>query len=216
MHELPLTLFDAFVIVVVALSALVALTRGAVAEILGLASWIAAGIAAIVALPYAVPMVRQAVASDAVADALAVAGVFLVALVACKIVARVIVRMVEGSPLGPLDKLLGLAFGALKGGVLVCAAYFVGSSLIKPELQPAWVQEAYLIEPVRKGSDLLERLVPERYRRDGAAAAGAAMGAAGRALGGGALGPGRAAGEHGYTTEQRQVLDKLLPPAPQR
>jgi membrane protein required for colicin V production len=209
MQQLPLTLFDAFVIAVVGLSALVALTRGAVAEILGLLSWIAAGIAAFAALPYLSPMVRQAVGSDTVADALAVAGAFLVALLIAKIVTGVVVRAVEGSALGPLDKLLGLAFGALKGAVLVCAAYLVASSLIKPELQPAWVQQAYLIGPVRQGSALLAGLVPERYRQEGWAAAGAAA----RAVGGEAA---RAAGEHGYTAEQRQALEKLLPASPQR
>ncbi|MEK0083816.1 CvpA family protein [Benzoatithermus flavus] len=209
MHELPLTLFDAFVIVVVGLSALVALTRGAVAEILGLLSWVVAGIAAVAVQPRLTPMVRQAVANDTVAAALAVAGAFIVVLVVCKIVAGVVVRAVESSPLGPLDKLLGLVVGALKGAVLVAVAYLVASSLIKPELQPRWVQEAYLIEPVREGSALLARLVPERYRREGLAAAGAADGAiedeAARATGG-----------HGSTTGQRQVIAKPLPPAPQR
>ena len=113
MHELPLTLFDAFVIVVVGLSALVALTRGAVAEILGLLSWVVAGIAAVAVQPRLTPMVRQAVANDTVAAALAVAGAFIVVLVVCKIVAGVVVRAVESSPLGPLVMLLGLVVGAL-------------------------------------------------------------------------------------------------------
>lgn len=202
MGQLPLTLFDAFVIAVVGLSALLALTRGAVAEILGLLTWVGAGIAAFVARPYLSPMVRQAVASDSVADVLAIAGAFVVALVVGRIVAGAVARAVEGSALGPLDKLLGLGFGALKGAVLVCAVYLVASSLIKPELQPVWVQDAYLIRPVREGSALLASLVPERYRQEGLAAAGAAAGAVG--------------GEHGYTAEQRQALEKLLPPAPQR
>jgi membrane protein required for colicin V production len=194
---LPLTLFDAGVIAVVGLSALSALVRGAASEILGLASWLGAAVAAFLAVPYATPLVRPAVANPAVADALAFGGVFLVALLALKLVGGVIARSVAGSAVGPLDKLLGLAFGAARGALLVCAAYLVASYLIKPELQPDWVNQAYLIEPVRDGAVALERLLPEAYRENGLAADDpAADGGAGQV--------------------RRQALEDLLTPEPER
>jgi membrane protein required for colicin V production len=209
MNELPLTLFDVIVLVVVGLSALAALTRGAVAEILGLASWAGAAVIAFAALPWAGPMVRAAVASDPIADLLAVAGVFLVALVMLKLVTGTVSRAVAGSALGPIDKLLGLVFGALRGAVVVAAAYLVASHLLKPEMQPDWIRQAYLIEPVRAGSAMLERLVPEAYRREGIAAAGVAVDAAQGVL---QDATGAAPAGQGYTPEQRQALEKLLPP----
>ena len=53
MSGVQLTLFDIIAIVVVGLSALAAMMRGAVREILALASWIGAAIVAFLALPYA-------------------------------------------------------------------------------------------------------------------------------------------------------------------
>src|SRR5262245_50173499 len=123
MSGVQLTLFDIIAIVVVGLSALAAMMRGAVREILSLASWAGAAIVAFLALPFARPFVRPVVAGEGLADGVAAVGVFLVALVVFKMLSRMVVRTVEGSAVSPLDKLLGLAFGAARGVVVVCAAY---------------------------------------------------------------------------------------------
>lgn len=196
---MQLTLFDVIILAVIGLSALAAFTRGAVAEILGLACWVGAAIVAFLALPFAAPLIRPVVASEALADGLAVVGVFVIALLALKLLTGMLAAAIAGSALGPLDKVAGLLFGAARGAVLVCAAYLVGSYLIKPELQPDWVRQAWLIDPVRRGSLMLERVVPEAYRQDG-------------------LGTGTVAepvtGGQGYTDTQRQALDKLVSPQP--
>ena len=81
---------------------------------------------------------------------------------------------------------------------LVCAAYLVGSYLIKPELQPDWVRDAYLIEPDPGGRAIGSR-------------------PAARSLPAGPVPrprpTSRRAGQ-GYTDAQRQALDKLVSPQP--
>lgn len=196
---MQLTLFDVIILAVIGLSALAAFTRGAVTEVLGLVSWVGAAIVAIAARPFATPLIRPVVASEALAEGLALVGVFVVALLALKLLTGMLGRAVSGSALGPLDKVAGLLYGAARGAVLVCAAYLVGSYLIKPELQPDWVRQAYLIAPVRSGSQSLERLLPADYRQDG--------------LDGGAVGE-PVTGGQGYTDAQRQALDKLVTPQP--
>lgn len=156
-----MTLFDVVVLAVVGLSALVGLTRGAVSEILGLASWIGAAIVAYLALPYARPLVEPAVGAGGLADLVAIAGAFLVALIAFKLVAGMITRAVSGSAVGPLDKLLGLAFGAARGAVLVCLGFLVASQFMRPNSEPVWVRDAMLIGPVRDGSARLAAFLPE-------------------------------------------------------
>lgn len=194
MDGLPVTLFDVLVIAVVALSALVGLARGAVAEILGLASWIGAAVVAYMARPYAIPLLREAVGNDGMAELLAVAGVFLITLLALKVVTGMIVSAVTGGTLGAFDKILGLGFGAARGAVLVVVGYLIASQFLRPEAQPDWITEAQLIGPVQRGSALLARYVPAPARTDGT------MPTAGPATG-----PDAAA-------EQRQALDRLLQP----
>ena len=59
----------------------------------------------------------------------------------------------RAAPSGPLDKAARASlFGAARGVFVVCAAYLVGSYLIKPDLQPDWVRDAYLIDPVQEGA----------------------------------------------------------------
>jgi membrane protein required for colicin V production len=198
MSGMQLTLFDVIVLAVIGLSALAAFTRGAVTEILGLASWIGAAIVAFVAWPFAAPLIRPIVASDALANGLAVVGAFVLALVALKLLTGMIGSAVAGSALGPLDKLAGLLFGAARGALLVCAAYLIGSYLIKPDQQPDWVRQAYLIGSVRSGALLIERALPETYRLDG--------------LGGTAPEPVTAG--QGYSAKERQALEKLVAPQP--
>ena len=98
--------------------------------------------------------------------------------------------------LGPLDKALGLAFGAARGAFVVCAAYLVVSYLIKPDLQPDWVRNACLIGPVRRVRAGSRLFCPRPTgRRPARSAAGHVEG-------------------QGYTDEQRQALDKLVSPQP--
>ena len=136
---MQLTLFDILVLAVVGLSALAALMRGAVREVLALVSWAGAGLAAFLFWPVVARLVRPVVASDGLANGVAAAGIFVVALIALKLLSGMVAGSIDGTALGTIDKLLGLAFGAARGVVVVCAAYLIGSLLIKPELQPAWI-----------------------------------------------------------------------------
>ncbi len=196
MSGVQLTLFDIIAIVVVGLSALAAMMRGAVREILALASWIGAAIVAFLALPYAGPLVRPVVAGDALADGVAAVLVFLLALVVLKMLSGMVARTVEGSAVGPLDKALGLAFGAARGAFVLCAAYLAVSFLIKPDLQPEWVRNAYLIGPIQEGARRIEAFLPEAYRPRPAGPP-----------------PVNVEGQ-GYTDEQRRALEKLVSPQP--
>ncbi len=196
MSGVQLTLFDIVVLVVIGLSALAAMLRGAVREVLGLVSWLGAAVVAFLALPYAGPLVRPVVAGDALADGVAAVAVFLVALIALKLLSGMVARMVEGSAVSPVDKLLGLAFGVARGAFIVCVAYLVASYLIKPELHPQWVQQAYLIDPVREGAHRIEQWLPDAYRPRPA------------------VPPPVTAEGQGYTDSQREALEKLVSPQP--
>ena len=193
---MQLTLFDILVLAVVGLSALAALMRGAVREVLALVSWAGAGLAAFLFWPVVARLVRPVVASDGLANGVAAAGIFVVALIALKLLSGMVAGSIDGTALGTIDKLLGLAFGAARGVVVVCAAYLIGSLLIKPELQPAWIRDAYLIGPIREGALRIEAVLPEAYRPGPVEA------------------PGPTGNGKGYTDAQRQALDKLVTPQP--
>ena len=153
---------------VVGLSALLALARGAVREVLGLATWIGAVAVAFAGFPPARPLVATYIQEPLIADAATLALVFLVPFILFKILASTISRLVVGVGLGPLDSVLGLGFGALRGVLIVCAAYLV-LAVHPPERQPAWVRDARLLPQVQRGVQARARARPAAARPDAAA-----------------------------------------------
>lgn len=215
MAGLPFTLFDAGVVAVLVLSTVVALSRGLVREVVGLASWIGAALVAWYAFPAVRLLARDAIGTELIADLVAAAGVFLVPLVVFKIFGGIVANGVERIGLGGLDRLLGVAFGVARGAVLVCVAWLVFGALAGTERPPAWVQNAYLFGPVERGADLLRRLAPEALVADGRAAAERA-GQSARQIDTlrEVLGSQRAPkpGEPGYSEDQRRAMDELFKP----
>lgn len=199
MAELELTVLDLAVIGVVVVSALFALMRGAVREVLSLASWFAGVVIAFRLFPVLQPMLRGAVGEPVIADVLAAVAAFLGPLIALKLVTGFIARRVDQSPLGSMDKLVGLGFGAARGVVVIAAVYLLTSWVWPPATQPGWVTQARLYPQVREAAMLLERSLPERVRLDAQAATREA---------------GRAAEDTGYGEASREALEQILPGKP--
>jgi membrane protein required for colicin V production len=203
----PFTAFDLAVLGVVGLSALLALARGAVREVLGLATWIGAVAVAFAGFLPARPLVGAYIQEPLIADAATLALVFLVPFVLLRVLATLVARLVVGVGLGPLDSALGLAFGALRGVLIVCAAYLVLAVFIAPERQPAWVQNARLLPQVQRGAKLVASVLPEHARMLGELIQPADASPP-------ASGPEAAADGPGYTDVERGDLDRLAAPRP--
>ena len=83
-----MTWVDAVVLAVLALSALLAFSRGLVREVLSLGAWVGAIFAAVWALPRVRPQVHQWIGESPWVDPVAFALVFIVSLIVLSIVAR--------------------------------------------------------------------------------------------------------------------------------
>jgi len=208
-----LTAVDLGIALVVGLSALLALARGAVREVFSIASWLGALVVAFAAFGQARPAMRELIAEPLAADAVALALVFLVPFIGLRIAAGFLSRRVNAGVLGPFDRFLGFAFGAARGVLVVAVAYLILSFFIAPERQPEAVQQARLLPQVRKAAGLIVGVLPENLANlaiaTGAvpepepAGAAATTPAAGEA-------PSGAAGR-GYTDQQREGVERLLP-----
>ena len=88
------------------------------------------------------------------------AGGFLAALVLLSVIAGRIAGRVERSSHSALDRALGFLFGIIRGAVIICALYLVGTRLVPPEHQPGWVQDARSIPLVAAGAREIEQLLP--------------------------------------------------------
>jgi membrane protein required for colicin V production len=126
-----MTWVDLVVLGVIAVSALLAFMRGLVREVLGIGAWIGAGLAAAWGLPLVRPQFHRWLGASPWADPIAFVAIFVLALIVLILIAHAIGRLVRNSPLGGLDRTLGLVFGLVRGAALIILAYiFVG--LVKP------------------------------------------------------------------------------------
>lgn len=112
-----------------AVSVIVGLARGFVFELLSLAGWFAAYFAARWFAPMAQTWVHVGDAGSALNHGVAFAGVFIVALIAWSLCARLVRAMVRATPLSSFDRLLGAGFGFVRGVlVLLVVATLIGIS----------------------------------------------------------------------------------------
>ena len=155
--------FDFAVLGLLALSALLAMARGFVKELLSLAGWIIAAIVTFIALPYVREPVRNIVKSQTIADIGSGIVIFLVVLVICGLITHTLTRRLPSGTFGFVDGLLGLVFGLARGALLVSLAYLLLNFAFKSDNLPPWVLEAKTKPYLDQGKDILQRLNPEEW-----------------------------------------------------
>jgi len=141
-----MTAFDYAVLTVISASVLLGLWRGVVGEILALAAWIAAFLVALIVAEDVANLLSGRIAEPgmrlAAAYVLVFVGVFLVFAVARMLISL----MLKAVGLGLPDRLLGAAFGVLRGVLVVLAAVLVAGMTPLPKAD--WWRDAMLAPPL--------------------------------------------------------------------
>jgi len=196
MENFPINPADGAVIAVLLLSALLAFTRGMVAEVLSVAAWGGAALVAMYGLPFAQPVVQRFVHMEMAAYVVTAAGLFIVAMITLGLLFTRIARRVQDSRLSALDRTLGFVFGLVKGGVLISIAYLFFAWLVPPAEQPVWLQQAKTRPLITTGAGMIYELVPASLRNERMNQVDPARDRARRAI------------------EAKEALDRLTSPVP--
>ena len=132
-----LTIIDGVAVLILAVSALLAYSRGIVREVLSIAGWIVAGVVAFIFAAQVEPLVREVPllgelieTSCELSILVAFAAVFIVALIVVSIFTPLVSGAIQNSALGSLDQGLGFLFGLLRGALLIVVALIVYERLI--------------------------------------------------------------------------------------
>lgn len=157
---MPVTILDGVVFVVILISAMLAMVRGFVREVLSVASWALAAAAAFFFYKSLLPFVEPYIANKNVAIIATAAGIFFIALIIASYIAMKISDFVIDSRVGLLDRILGFAFGLARGLLLVVIA-FAFLSWILSDRQPAWVANAQSAPMLKSLADTLVAALPE-------------------------------------------------------
>jgi len=152
---------DLGLIVVVLISAFLAMLRGLTREVLAIASWGAAALAAIYLHPLVLPYVKPYIAKDVIALAVAAAAVFFVTLIAVSLITIKLSDAILDSKIGALDRSLGFLFGAVRGLLLCVIAFVFFNWLVPAQTQPGWVKTARMRPLLQATGDRLMAVLPD-------------------------------------------------------
>src|SRR5919198_5842438 len=158
---MPITLLDIILLVVMLISALLAMVRGFMREVLSIASWAAAAIVTVLGFPKALPVVQGYISNDIVAKAVTIGGIFLGTLIIVSVITIKISDMVLDSRIGALDRTLGFLFGLARGLVIVVVAFLFFAWLVPERSQPTWVRDAKSKVVLKGTGDWLISMLPD-------------------------------------------------------
>jgi membrane protein required for colicin V production len=161
--------FDIIVLLVVGIAAVGGVMRGFVQEILSLAAWVLAVLAIRLFHTDLTAWLVDVVGSPSGAGVLAFALLLLVPYAGMKLVASHAGRRSRKSVLAPFDRVLGLAFGALKGVIIVVIAFslvvLAYDTVWGPEGRPDWLRNARTYPFINASSQEMVKLIEERRQR---------------------------------------------------
>jgi membrane protein required for colicin V production len=162
--SLSVTFIDCLIVLIVVVSAGYAGWRGLIWETLTIFAWASAALASLYLGPYIVPLTRSLVSQTWLASLLAYASVFMAVFIPFAFMSHRFSQGVKNSPIGPLDRAAGVAFGVVRGLVIVALAYLAFTYFVPIRQQPGWVTEARLLPIVQSTSDILLSVVPSQPR----------------------------------------------------
>jgi len=163
---LPITFVDVLVLLAVVVSCAYAAWRGFLSEVLGIFAWAAAAFATLYFGPWLIPLMRGVIETPWVASLAAYAGIFLVVVIPLSFIGHRFSETVKHSPIGPLDRALGIAFGVVRGLVIVGVAYMAFTYFVPIKEHPKALTEARSLPLIQSSAEVLLSLAPESTLRD--------------------------------------------------
>lgn len=159
-----MNIVDIAVIGVVFLSAIVALVRGFVREVLSLFGWLVAIGGGVWGYPMLTPYITPYISNELIANVAAGGAIFFVLLVVTSLLTMAISRLVRESTLNPIDRSLGFAFGILRGLVVMSAVY-LGVMLLwqNPDERPEMIVQARSEPLLFAGAEALRSVLPAEF-----------------------------------------------------
>lgn len=165
--SLGLTALDILVLLTVGAGSILGLMRGFVKEVVSLLAWIVAIAVVRIAHGAVAAMLVGPVGTEAGAAVLAFALIFGAVFLIVRTAGNALGKSTRGSLLGPVDRVLGLGFGAVKG-LIIATLVFLFASLVYDTIyggsakRPGWMTESRTYPLLRASSEAIVDFVAKR------------------------------------------------------
>jgi len=161
--SLPITLLDIILIGVMLISALFAMIRGFMREVLSISAWLIAAIAALLGYSRLSPVAKNFFGNwpDWLVTIVVAAGIFIFTLLIVTILTVRLSDFVLDSRVGALDRTLGFLFGLGRGLLIIAVAYIFFAWFAPPRSQPAWILGAKSRPVLEMTGEWIQSLLPD-------------------------------------------------------
>ena len=164
-----MTGFDYLVLLIVGIAAAGGFMRGFMQEILSLAAWILAAFAIRFLHTPLTLALEEYIGPEITTSLLSFTLLLLIPYAAMKVIASNVGTASRGSIMGPIDRVLGFGFGALKGVLIVVIAFSLlvlgYDGIWGYKGRPSWITTARSYELVDASSRALVEALAERRSR---------------------------------------------------
>lgn len=161
-----MTGFDIIVLIIVGVAAVGGFMRGLVQEVLSLAAWVLAGFAILYLHKPLTAALLNYLDTQPATSLLAFTLLLLIPYAAMKLIAGNAGEASRNSVLGPIDRVLGFGFGAVKGTLIAIFAFSVLAlgydTIWGYKGRPVWISTARTYPVVDAGSRSLVTMIAER------------------------------------------------------
>lgn len=209
-----LTAFDIAVFAIVGFAAIAGLARGFVSETTSLLAWVAGVVAVRYFHTEAKMFVRGWMDNESGASVVALLGLFFGAFLVVRVVGGALSSATKASVIGPVDRILGLGFGAAKGVVAATLMFLLASmsvsTLFPGQPQPQWMLAARTVPTLAIVSRALLDFVDDDWRLEGSVAGDPHQGLDIPPAYGSPDRGEPAPSQEGYDPAERRALDALL------
>lgn len=157
---------DVVFLVIVGVSALVAIARGVTKELLSITGWILAAVSVYYLLPVVDPIMKQYIASEVLSSLVSGMVILIMFCIFWVLAADKISTQIRFSKLSSLDRILGFIFGIFRGVIIVILLQIMISSLIPEESQKGVFAESRYFKLAGDASGPIKSLIPEKWFDD--------------------------------------------------
>lgn len=152
---------DVIILVITAVSALIALYRGLVKEVLSIVGWILAAVVVFYLLPILTPLAKHYIASSMMAGIVTALIILIVFFIIWLLSTDKMIGKVRSSKLSSLDRVLGLLFGVLRACLLVILFNILMTWMLPEESKSGIFKESRYFTLAGKFAEPLESLIPD-------------------------------------------------------
>lgn len=160
----PLNNLDVVILVITAISALIALCRGLVKEVLSIVGWILAAVTVFYMLPILTPIAQNYIASSMMASIVTSLVVLIVFYIVWLLSTDKLIGKIRSSKLSALDRILGLLFGVVRACLIVILFNILVSWILPEESKEGMFKDSRYFTIAGEFAKPIEGLIPEETK----------------------------------------------------